>query len=405
MANIGKQGNGAQKRTRTSTPLRAPAPEAGASTNSAIWARGREGELGGGGGACQQIRRAAAGPVAPRRDFVRYAPSVGHEWSNYDPRSPPRPRPLDPPHRDRCRARSRRLRRGGRDHSDDRGPLGCRRPRRASSSRTGARRSARRRAGPACARRPGQSARPGPSPPALSSSTCLARRSTISSASPSASRTTAMANSFYIRPHQNGNPNSTQYTPVVNGSLAWQIFTGDGFTSQHRFNYGQLDARAGRHLCRVRLDHDRRHAGAGIPHLKSRSRHGALGLTSVHGAYFANFSAVPIANYRDPNPAPPSPPLAAGIGPGMAGVAGNARSRRRGAGGARRLVRHPVAAHPGREPRRRQSLAGRRRRDGRHTYIARFSLRSRLGADGGDGVRLQRPGEGLSQRPIALCRP
>ena len=29
---------GAQKRTRTSTPLRAPAPEAGASTNSAIWA-------------------------------------------------------------------------------------------------------------------------------------------------------------------------------------------------------------------------------------------------------------------------------------------------------------------------------------------------------------------------------
>ena len=33
------QENGAQKRTRTSTPLRAPAPEAGASTNSAIWAR------------------------------------------------------------------------------------------------------------------------------------------------------------------------------------------------------------------------------------------------------------------------------------------------------------------------------------------------------------------------------
>ena len=32
-------GNGAQKRTRTSTTLRSPAPEAGASTNSAIWAR------------------------------------------------------------------------------------------------------------------------------------------------------------------------------------------------------------------------------------------------------------------------------------------------------------------------------------------------------------------------------
>ena len=31
--------NGAQKRTRTSTPLPVPAPEAGASTNSAIWAQ------------------------------------------------------------------------------------------------------------------------------------------------------------------------------------------------------------------------------------------------------------------------------------------------------------------------------------------------------------------------------
>lgn len=31
-------GTGAQKRTRTSTPFRVPAPEAGASTNSAIWA-------------------------------------------------------------------------------------------------------------------------------------------------------------------------------------------------------------------------------------------------------------------------------------------------------------------------------------------------------------------------------
>ena len=37
--NVQNRSNGAQKRTRTSTPLQAPAPEAGASTNSAIWAR------------------------------------------------------------------------------------------------------------------------------------------------------------------------------------------------------------------------------------------------------------------------------------------------------------------------------------------------------------------------------
>ena len=58
-----KRLTGAQKRTRTSTPLRAPAPEAGASTNSAIWAPetrgvalapGRSGPIAGRCPACQR---------------------------------------------------------------------------------------------------------------------------------------------------------------------------------------------------------------------------------------------------------------------------------------------------------------------------------------------------------------
>ena len=109
---------------------------------------------------------------------------------------------------------------------------------------------------------------------------------------------------------------STQYTPVVNGSLAWQIFTGDGFTSQHRFNYGHwMHVRADIYANSALITIDGTPALV-IPHLKSRSHSGALGLTSVHGAYFANFTATPIADYRDPNPAPrrphcpraPSPP-------------------------------------------------------------------------------------------------
>ena len=65
------RGDGAQERTRTSTPLRAPAPEAGASTNSATWAQiegnqfGRAGRFGGGGAACQcgSLGAKAAGHV------------------------------------------------------------------------------------------------------------------------------------------------------------------------------------------------------------------------------------------------------------------------------------------------------------------------------------------------------
>ena len=42
LAGLDGKSNGAQKRTRTSTSIRTPAPEAGASTNSAIWARYRQ---------------------------------------------------------------------------------------------------------------------------------------------------------------------------------------------------------------------------------------------------------------------------------------------------------------------------------------------------------------------------
>ena len=65
--------NGAQKRTRTSTTLRSPAPEAGASTNSAIWARGRSGRLAAGRRACQPRRPAPRQILFQRRGFVAFA--------------------------------------------------------------------------------------------------------------------------------------------------------------------------------------------------------------------------------------------------------------------------------------------------------------------------------------------
>ena len=92
--------NGAQKRTRTSTPLRAPAPEAGASTNSAIWARGRPRELGSRPRACQRSARACqarerAGKEAPRSEKAR-----SHDGKDGPARHPVRRRRL---HRPLCR--------------------------------------------------------------------------------------------------------------------------------------------------------------------------------------------------------------------------------------------------------------------------------------------------------------
>jgi len=36
---------------------------------------------------------------------------------------------------------------------------------------------------------------------------------------------------FYVRPHQSGNPDANQYTPVFNGLASWQLYHGEGFGS------------------------------------------------------------------------------------------------------------------------------------------------------------------------------
>ena len=72
-SDIPRRTDGAQKRTRTSTTLRSPAPEAGASTNSAIWARGRSGRLAAGRRACQPRRPAPRQILFQSRGFVALA--------------------------------------------------------------------------------------------------------------------------------------------------------------------------------------------------------------------------------------------------------------------------------------------------------------------------------------------
>jgi hypothetical protein len=44
--------------------------------------------------------------------------------------------------------------------------------------------------------------------------------------------------SFYVRPHQVGNPDSTQYNPVYNDVASWQLYHGDGYWAPIRFPIG-----------------------------------------------------------------------------------------------------------------------------------------------------------------------
>ena len=45
--------------------------------------------------------------------------------------------------------------------------------------------------------------------------------------------------SFFVRPHQAGNPDAIQYTPVFNGISSWQLYHGDGFWAPIEFPIGE----------------------------------------------------------------------------------------------------------------------------------------------------------------------
>jgi hypothetical protein len=44
---------------------------------------------------------------------------------------------------------------------------------------------------------------------------------------------------FYMRAHQSGNPDATQYTPVYNGMAGWQLYHGEGHSTAYSYNFGE----------------------------------------------------------------------------------------------------------------------------------------------------------------------
>ena len=96
----------------------------------------------------------------------------------------------------------------------------------------------------------------------------------------------------YFRPFKSGKPDAVQYTPAFNGSMPWQLYSGDGYTSSVEIPHEQwvhvkLEIR-GRTLS-VYFNNSAKPVLVNDD-LKHGLSHGAIGLWGiVNGGHFANF--------------------------------------------------------------------------------------------------------------------
>jgi hypothetical protein len=105
---------------------------------------------------------------------------------------------------------------------------------------------------------------------------------------------------FYLRPHQNGNPDSMQYTPVINNMTAWQIHK--EYNAQTKFPVNQwmrVRLEVGEDSARVFVNSDK--PTLVVHDLKRERKAGFVMLKgSLGGAYFANITIMPGAQAAVP---------------------------------------------------------------------------------------------------------
>lgn len=98
---------------------------------------------------------------------------------------------------------------------------------------------------------------------------------------------------FYVRPHQSGNPDANQYTPVYDGVAAWQLYHGEGYASPvaYRFNeWMHVKVIYAGSSAEVYIDSDE--PVLRVSDLKRDEHSGAIGVNS------GNFSVVHFANFK-----------------------------------------------------------------------------------------------------------
>jgi hypothetical protein len=117
---------------------------------------------------------------------------------------------------------------------------------------------------------------------------------------------------FYIRPHQSGNPDANQYTPVFNGVPAWQLYYGEGYSAPVSYDYDQwthvkIVVNGGRAEVYVK---EMETPALSVRELKRETKEGRVGLSVGNFApgYFSNFT-VTATNEPPLKGRPPAAPV------------------------------------------------------------------------------------------------
>jgi glyoxylase-like metal-dependent hydrolase (beta-lactamase superfamily II) len=98
---------------------------------------------------------------------------------------------------------------------------------------------------------------------------------------------------FYIRPHQSGNPDANQYTPVFNGVSGWQLYHGAAFASPTKYTFDEwMHVRIVYAGSKAEVFIDSEAPVLRVDELRRGDTGGAIGLDS------GNFSSVHFANFR-----------------------------------------------------------------------------------------------------------
>lgn len=121
---------------------------------------------------------------------------------------------------------------------------------------------------------------------------------------------------FYMRPHQSGNPDANQYTPIFNGVPAWQLYYGEGYGAPVKYDYEQwthvkIVVNGRRAEVYVR---DMEAPALVVRELKRETREGRVGLSAggtFAPALFSNFNVTAVDEpplKGKPSEAPATPP-------------------------------------------------------------------------------------------------